>query len=162
MADYIRQLPNPDLTSHRPQYVYESRVLCPLYTDDLDDQHVTCALTSNTNESQLWCPECGECSMWTPLHKSFQAQGTNFATVWQDTDTPNLTTGRVETDPKKFATYLRDKAEQDSERLGMVVDYQPVDHTDKDALGVTDEGMDATHDHRVRTGQKDSRGRIIW
>lgn len=165
MTRYIRTIPNDDLTVKRPSYVYEGRVDCPIYSEYPDGNEiksVTCSLTSNTNESQLWCPECGECNLWTPLHKSFQGQGVSFATVWQDTDIPNLTTGRVETDPRKFATYLRDRADQESERLGMTVDFQPVDHTDHDVLGVTEEGMDATHDAAVRSGQKDSRGRFVW
>lgn len=156
---YVRIQLNDDLTFHRPQHVYEAT--CPMHTTA--DRVVICQLTSNVNESALWCQdECRDAQEWTQLRKCFQAMGTNFATVWQDTDTVNLTTGRVETDARKFATHLRDRAEQDSERLGMVVDYQPVDPTDSDALGVTEEGLDATHDHRVATGQKDSRGRFVF
>ncbi len=164
MPDYLRVIPNPDLTFHAPQHVYECKLEagCPIYSRAATDQRVICQLTSNTNESQLWCEACGEQGEWTPLRKSFQAQGTFFAQVWQDTDTPNLTTGRVETDQRKMATYLRDRSDQESERLGMKVDMQIVDPTDRDALGVTDEGLDATHDHAVRTGQKDSRGRFVW
>lgn len=166
MPRYVRITEAPDLTVKRPCYVYESRVDCPLYSEypefGDDIKVVTCQLTTNVNESQLWCPDCGECNIWTALFKSFQGQGTNFATIWQDTDTLNLTTGRVETDEKKMAIHLRERSEIDGERLGMKVDYQIVDPTDKDALGVTDEGLDATHDHQVRTGQKDSRGRFVW
>lgn len=160
---YVRARDADNLSFRRPQYVYEAR--CPVWSDTAraDSGMVICQLTSNVNESILWCDDdCRDMQEWTQLRKSFQSQGVSMATVWQDTDTPNLTTGRVETDPRKFATYLRERAEIDSERLGMVVDYQPVDPTDRDALGITDEGLDATHDHQVATGQKDSRGRFVF
>jgi hypothetical protein len=161
VTEYVRQVEDPHLTTKRPQHVYESTVPCPIYGDACD-RSVTCQFTTNVNESVIWCSECSEQHEWTQLKKCFQAMGTNFATVWQDTDTPNLTTGRVETDPKKFARHLREQSEIMGERLNMKVDYQPVDMTDKDALGITDEGMDSTHDVAVREGRKDSRGRFVF
>lgn len=156
---YVRARDVDDLTHHRPQYVYEGK--CPVHSTP--DREVFCQLTSNVNESIIWCDDdCREMQEWTQLRKSFQSQGTAFATVWQDTDTVNLTTGRVETDARKFAQHLRDRSAQESERLGMTVDFQPVDPTDRDALGVTDEGLDATHDRAVADGRKDSRGRFVW
>lgn len=155
---YVRAFDAPDLTHRRPQHVYESRARCPIYGAG----DVVCQLTSNVNESSLWCEECGESGEWTQLAKSFQSMGTNFARVWHDTGTPNFSTGQVESDPRKFREHLHVASEQMSERLGMTVDYQPCDMTDKDALGVTDEGMDATHDHQVATGQRDSRGRFVF
>lgn len=180
---YVRIRSADDLTVHRPQYVYEG--VCPVHS--IKDRYgachhgpdcsgtgpdcgpgeyevrVICQLTSNVNESIIWCDDdCREMQEWTQLRKSFQGQGVRYATVWHDTDTPNLTTGRVETDPRKFATHLREQSEIMGERLGQVVEYEPVDMTDRDALGVTDEGMDATHDAQVRAGVKDSRGRFVW
>lgn len=157
---YIRTLPNPDLTFHRPQHVYEATDQCPIFASPAE--RVICQLTSNTNESGIWCEECGERNLWTRLLKSFQSQGTNFARVWHDTDTPNLATGQVESDPRKFREHLHVASEQMAERLNMPVDYQPCDMTDKDALGVTDEGMDATHNQAVKDGRRDSRGRFVW
>lgn len=161
MTEYIRQVDDPHLSTKRPQHVYESTAPCPLYGDACD-RSVTCQLTTNINESVIWCNECAEQHEWTQLKKSFQAMGTNFARVWHDTGIPNITTGRVESDPKKFATHLRDESRRAEERLGMPVNYEPVDLTDKDALGVTEEGMDATHDRAVKDGRKDSRGRFVW
>ena len=156
---YVRQRDADNLTHHRPQYVYEAT--CPIHSDP--DYQVICSLTSNTNESIIWCDDdCRELQEWTQLKKSWQSQGVVMATVWQDTDTINLSTGRVETDPRKFATHLREQSEIMGERLGMNVDYQPCDMTDRDALGVTDEGLDATHDQAVKDGRKDSRGRFVF
>lgn len=158
---YLRVIPNDDLSYKRPQHVYESVTPCPML--GIHDDKVICQLTTNTNEATLWCPaDCHEANEWTMLRKCFQAMGTNFATVWHDTDQINLSTGRVETDPRKFRQHLREQSDIASERLGMTVDYQPVDMTDRDALGVTDEGLDATHDTQVARGEKDSRGRFVW
>lgn len=158
---HIRQ--SPTLTAKRPQYVYEAR--CPIHSTP--DAEVICQLTSNVNETGLWCGDgendpdglCRGTYEWTRLRKSYSAMGTNFAQVWHDTGVPNLTTGRVESDPKKFATHLRDQSRIMEERLGMPVDYQPCDPSD---TFHSDEGLDATHDRAVRDGQKDSRGRFVW
>lgn len=156
---YVRPVDADDLTAHRPQHVYESTSPCPLFSDDSRD--VTCQLTSNIRETTIFCEECGEHGEWTQMKKSYQAMGTRFATVWQDTGIPNLATGQVESDPKKFAEHLRVAGEEMGERLGMKVDYQPAEMTDKAAHGVTDEGLDATHDRAVKEGRKDSRGRFV-
>lgn len=162
---YVRRIDAPDLTHHRPQHVYETSLTtslsgCPLYSTP--NAKVICQVTSNVRESFIWCDECRESREYTQLKKSYQSQGVSMAQVWHDTDTINLSTGRVESDPRKFKEHLRIKSEEMEERLGIKVDYQPVDLTDKDALGVTDEGMDATHDAAVRDGRKDSRGRFVW
>lgn len=164
---YVRATTRAGTTTRRPQYVHETDLStspagCPIYSSTSPPRKVICQQISNINETHLWCEECRASREYTHLKKSYQAQGVRMATVWQDTDTINLSTGRVESDPKKFAAHLRQKSEEMSERLGMKVDYQPCDMTDKDALGVTDEGLDATHDHQVRTGQKDSRGRFVF
>lgn len=162
---YVRELHNPHLSHRAPQHVYETDLRtspagCPIYSDST--HKVICQLTTNTRETSLWCDECRNAREWTQLKKSYADMGINAATVWHDTDIPNLTTGRVETDPKKFAAHLREQSEIMGERLNMKVDYQPVDMTDKDSLGVTDEGLDATHDAAVKSGRKDSRGRFVF
>lgn len=158
---YVRIRDARDLSYQRPQYAYEGR--CPVNSDPDGEFTVICQVTSNVNESTIWCEdECAVLLQPTQLRKCFQAQGTAFATVWQDTDTPNLTTGRVETDARKMQQYLDQRSDEESERLGMTVDFQMVDPTDKDALGLSDEGLDATHDRQISTGQKDSRGRFVW
>ena len=157
---YVRQVDADDLSHHRPQHVYEAIQPCPLY--GRDDGDVVCQMTSNVNESFLWCEECGESGSWTQLRKSFQSQGIAFAQVWQASDTPNLSTGKIESDPRKFKEHLYAAGQEMAERIGMPVNYEPVDMTDRDALGVTDEGMDATHDRAVAEGRKDSRGRFVF
>lgn len=170
---YVRQVDAPGLTIRRRQYVYETDLSttpggCPIYSSIGSSpadppRKVICQITSNINESGIWCAECGgEASSYTRLKKAYASMATRFSRVWHDTGIPNMTTGRVESDPRKFAAHLREKSEEMGERLGIKVDYQPVDLTDKDALGVTDEGMDATHDRAVAEGRKDSRGRFLF
>lgn len=154
---YVRQRDADDLTHHRPQYVYEGR--CPVHTFE-PDQVVICQLTSNVNESIIWCDDdCREMQEWTQLRKSFASMGTRFATVWQDQGIPNLATGQIESDPKKFREHLHVASREMEERIGMPVDYQPTDPSD---TFHSDEGLDATHDQQVRDGVKDSRGRFVW
>lgn len=165
---YVRRINDHMLTTKRPQHIYEVDLRltpggCPVHSTTDPPRKVVCQLTTNVRETTIWCPDdCKQEAAWVQMHKAWAEMGTSFATVWQDTDIPNLSTGRVETDPKKFRQHLAQKSEEMAERLGMAVDYQPVDMTDKDALGVTDEGMDATHDAAVREGRKDSRGRFVW
>lgn len=159
---YVHIRTSRDLTHTRPQYVYEAP--CPVHSDA--SHAVVCQLTTNTNETGLWCNTdtddeglCPTIAEWTRLKKSYAAMGTRFAAVWQDTGQVNLTTGRVESDPKKFAEHLHVKSEEMAERLGMPVNFQPCDPSD---TYHSDEGLDATHDAQVRSGQKDSRGRFVW
>ena len=163
---YVRRMDAPGLSAKRPQFVYEVdlRVApggCPVHSTP--SAKVICQLTSNIRENTLWCADdCKAAREWTQLKKSFQEQGVTFPRVWQDIGLPNPATGKVESDPRKFREHLHVASEEMGERLNMVVDYQPIDLNDRDSLGVTDEGLDATHDHRVRTGQKDSRGRFVF
>lgn len=163
---YVRAISSPDHTIKRPTHVYETDLRltpagCPVYSDPT--RKVVCQLHTNVNETHIWCQDdCKDLREWVQMRKSYQSMGVVMATVWQDTDIPNLSTGRVETDPRKFAAHLRQKSAEMEERLGHKVDFQPVDMTDKDALGVTDEGMDATHDRAVAEGRKDSRGRFVF
>ncbi len=163
---FVRRIDDHRLTTRRPQHVYELDLRltpagCPIYSTPT--AKVICQLTTNVRETTLWCPDdCKAESAWVQMRKAWQDMGVNAATVWHDTGQVNMTTGRVETDARKFAAHLREQSEIMGERLGMKVDYQPVDMTDKDSLGVTDEGLDATHDAAVREGRKDSRGRFVW
>ena len=56
----------------------------------------------------------------------------------------NHTVGKPISDPKQFARELRLKGEQYTAETGIPTNYQPVDMRDKEALGVTDAGLDET------------------
>ena len=54
-----------------------------------------------------------------------------------------------------YADGLAEASEKASQRAGRDISYGPVDLRDREALGVTDEGLDATHRREVATGQRD-------
>lgn len=54
----------------------------------------------------------------------------------------NMAVGKPISNMRQFKTELDRKSEKDAERLGIPVNYQPVDWMDKETLGVTDEGLE--------------------
>lgn len=73
----------------------------------------------------------------------------------------NAAVGKPISSHRQFRDELARKSDQESERLNMTVNLQPVDLADKESLGVTDEGLQETHDHAVRTGQREPTPRLI-
>lgn len=53
------------------------------------------------------------------------------------------------TSEKDYATKLRISGEQYTEKTGIETRYVPVDWSDTKALGITEEGLDATNKRRV-------------
>lgn len=58
----------------------------------------------------------------------------------------NASTGTIVSSPKQFERELKRSSEEATERTGIPHNYVPVDVSDTTALGVTDEGLDATYD----------------
>lgn len=54
----------------------------------------------------------------------------------------NMAVGKPISNMGQMRSALAEKSEKDAERLGMPVNYQPVDWMDKETLGVTDEGLE--------------------
>lgn len=92
-----------------------------------------------------WCTRCG----YMPLVRVW---GFSFPKVMHEH--MNSSIGKVISDPQQFRRELARKSEEDSERRGFKVDYQPVD-MDPVSLGVTDEGMSTTRDLEIKTGKRD-------
>lgn len=76
---------------------------------------------------------------WRPFYGSVR-----FGTVMHAHFNP--TTGTIISDSRQFQQELNRKAEAVEEQTGLKTTYVPVDLNDRDALGVTDEGLDATYD----------------
>lgn len=161
---YVRQYDHPDLTHLHPQQVHESMTPCPVYTrGGPDPRRVICQQISNINETTLFCTDdCRSTGAWTQMKKSYQSMGTSFGRVWHNPGTPHLATGKPVSGMKDLKEQLHVASEEMGERLGMAVNYEPVDLSEKEALGVTEEGMDSTHDMAVKQGRKDSRGRFVF
>jgi hypothetical protein len=54
----------------------------------------------------------------------------------------NHATGKVVANKSEFADALKQKSEEAEARTGIPANYVPIDYRDKDALGVTDEGLE--------------------
>jgi len=74
----------------------------------------------------------------------------------------NVTIGKPISDMKQFQRELRQAGDQLEERTGIPHDFQPCDLTDKDALGVDDTGLKATHDAMVKAGTKQPTGTTVF
>lgn len=164
---YVRAFDHPELTHHHPQHVHESTTPCPVHTsagaNGDGPRRVICQQTSNINETTMFCrDECSSIGAWTQMKKSYQSMGTSFGMVWHNPGTPHLATGKPVSGMKDLKEQLHVASEEMGERLGMAVNYEPVDLSEKEALGVTEEGMDSTHDMAVKQGRKDSRGRFVF
>lgn len=70
-------------------------------------------------------------------------------------ETFNQTTGTFTSSERQFKDQLKVQSEMDSMRHGYDINYQPVDLHDKEALGVTDEGLDETYRQRYDSGRAD-------
>lgn len=82
-----------------------------------------------------WPPGNGTCgcmnSLWVRCYDSV-----GFKRVMQEHF--NHSTGTPISDERQFGHKLRELSDKAEDRLGIPHDYQPVDLTDKDSLGVTD------------------------
>ena len=65
----------------------------------------------------------------------------------------NNSVGKPISDMGKYREALKVKSAQDAERLGMDVNYQPIDMGDREALGVTGEGIDESNRVREKRGE---------
>lgn len=73
-----------------------------------------------------------------------------------------MTTGQWVSDRKQFREQLHVAGEESTEREGYQQNFIEVDPSDRDALGLTDEGLDSTHDRHVQLGWKESKGRFVF
>lgn len=64
----------------------------------------------------------------------------------------NLSAGKFVRNEQHFKDELRRQSDEASERVGLEHNFVPVDPRDKEALGVTDEGLDSTYDRRKKAG----------
>jgi DNA-directed RNA polymerase subunit RPC12/RpoP len=56
----------------------------------------------------------------------------------------NVATGQYVNNNREFTDALKRASEEQTARTGLEVNLEPVDYSDKAALGVTDEGLDET------------------
>lgn len=119
---------------------------------------------SHLNEYTLW--PCSMCRLndtledhLHPMRKTI-TECPGIPKMWHGHH--SLTTGNWTTDRRQLSRDLRDGGDKQTQRLGMDHNYIEVDPSDKAAIGITDEGMDATHDHHVKIGAKESKGNYVF
>lgn len=92
------------------------------------------------------CPDCHE----PELRRVYSF---NFASMMHEHF--DYTVGKVISDRKQFVAELRRHSEEATERTGIPHNYVPVDLGDKDALNVTEEGMDSTIRRKTEQGERE-------
>lgn len=100
------------------------------------------------------CPDCGAFG-FKPFYGSVR-----FGAVMQSHF--NVTTNTMISDPRQFDRELKRKAQVQHESTGIPHSYEQVDLHDREALGVTDEGLQATHDRAVAEGRKEPTRTRVW
>jgi hypothetical protein len=84
----------------------------------------------------------------------------SVAKSWPTDAFHSTTTGTVATSKRVFLDDLRRQSDAMSARLGMTVNYQPIDPREaKSELGVTDEGLDSTYDAQRKAGKSEG---ALW
>lgn len=69
----------------------------------------------------------------------------------------NHSLGRYVTGMRDFKSGLARKSDQMTERTGIPHNYEPIDHMEKKALGVTEEGLDSTRAAEMAQGKREAR-----
>lgn len=116
---------------------------------------------------EFQCRECGtilhsnsrteqQCNCGGSLKRKY---GFSFKRPMQEHYNP--TVGKVISSDRQFTRELKIASEQATERTGIKHSFVPVDISDKEALGVTDTGLQATHDKEVAEGKREPTRRLV-
>lgn len=119
---------------------------------------MNCRVELEVNESRVWCPNASEQGFHCQMRKDFGS--IQFSRPWPEHF--NIAAGQVIRTEHQLKENFKKKSDEMSERMNFDVDYQIVDRSDTKHLGVTEEGLDSTHDARVASGQKESRGKFVF
>lgn len=99
----------------------------------------------------------------TPFHCSVPMRRLfSFAIRRSVPDHFNHALGKYVTGNRQLRDEFKRQSDDATERTGIVHQYEPVDFRDTEALGVTDEGLAASHDRAVAEGRKDPTGKKVW
>jgi hypothetical protein len=121
---------------------------------------------SHSNEITIWhCPRCSRYSTvnkppeFVPLRKVIRSCP-SISRVWHGH--PDMSTGKWITGRKQLKEELHVASEEVSERLNLEHRFVMADMSDHKTLGITDEGLDSTHDAHVKMGFKSSKGQFVF
>lgn len=73
----------------------------------------------------------------------------------------NTSVGKYVTGKRQLTDEFKRMSDNMTERTGIPHNYVPVDPNDKETFGVTDEGLQATHDRMVKQGMKPPAPKLI-
>ena len=142
----------PANKTHGPRYAYRCK-RCGMSTE------------SQIRETLIWsCPCCVEDETLpvtdrnVPMYRVYHAP--NVPHVW--TEQYDLTSGTYVSDYKKMRALWRKNDDIASERRGSTQTTVEVDPSDRDSIGVTEQGLDSTHDAHVKMGFKESKGKFVF
>lgn len=92
-----------------------------------------------------------------PVRPSYNT--VRFGSVMHEHYSP--ATGTIVSDPRQFDRDVRRLEEEATIRDGIPTTFSQVDLSDREALGVTDEGLKSTHDRQVETGRREPTPRLL-
>lgn len=118
---------------------------------------MNCCVELPVNESRIWCPNASEQGFYCQMKKDFGS--IQFVRPMQEHY--NVAAGKVIRTEHQLKEAFKESSARESERLGFEVDFQPVSYNEP-ALNVTDDGLDSTHNHMVKSGQKESKGKFVF
>ena len=119
---------------------------------------MNCRVELPINESRVWCPNASEQGFHCQMRKDFGS--IQFTRPWPEHY--NVACGQVIRTEHQMKEVFKAKSDEMSERMNFDVNYQVADMSDTKTLGVNEKGLDSTHDARVASGQKESRGKFVF
>lgn len=130
----------------------------PTVEDRCKESCHQCVVELPVNESRLFCPNALAEGFYCQMKKNYQGN-VQFKRMWPEHH--NIAAGEVIREEKQLKESFKRQSAEMSERMNFDVDYQIADPTDTKTLGVTDEGLDATHNRKVKSGEIESKGTFV-
>lgn len=128
----------------------------PTYEFKCPNAHkTTLVLHSDSRDTPGPCPICDEAlkRIWSPFRVA-----TPFDPHF------NLSTGQYVNTKRQLDEQNKIASAERTQRLGLETNFVAHDVRDLDAasMGVTEDGMNTTHDAQVAAGVKESKGKFVW
>ena len=117
-----------------------------------------CHVESEVNEQRIWCPNAAAEGRWCQMKKTYT--NVQIGKPWPEHF--NIAAGRVIRTEHQLKEHYKAKSDEMSERMNFDVNYQIADASDTKTLKVTEKGLDSTHDAKVASGEKESKGKFVF
>lgn len=117
-----------------------------------------CVVETTVNEQRIWCPNAAAEHRSCQMKKNYRS--VQITAMWHEQWNPSA--GRVIGSKKQLEEHFKVQSDVYSERLNMDVNLQIADTNDTKTLGITEKGLDSTHDAKVRDGIRESKGKFVF